>query len=162
MRHILTGALTALILASSGASAAETLAVFPVKLLDTSNEARDQRADHASRQTMMAEILAEGLPGEKTMIAPETVAQVCPQATPDCLFGVARDAGADQALFVSLQKASSLIITMYVSIVELDDGALVKYGDLSFRGDTDQSWQRAAEYVVKEMAAGAFDRATPK
>ena len=132
---------------------AETLAIFPVKLLDTSSEARDQSADHTRRQAMMGELFAEGLDVSSVRIEPEQVGADCVPETAECLFDVARDAGADQAMFVSIQKASSLIMNLFVTVADTDNGSVVWNNQLSFRGDTDESWRRAALFVVDELHA---------
>ena len=135
---------------------AETVAIFPVKLLDTSFEARDQEGEHVKRQEMMAEILASEIGAETLILTPEQVAQTCAPETADCLLQVAREAGADQALFVGIQKVSSLIIEMNVALVKAADGATVQTGELNFRGDNDNSWRRAAEYVSDQIRSGTL------
>ena len=155
MRPNLVMGLVAALLTTTPAMA-ETVAIFPVKLLDTSFEPRDQEGEHAARQQMMAEILASGMEGETTILTTDEVAQTCAPETVDCLLQVARDAGADHALFVGVQKVSSLIIEMNVALVDAADGATVQTGELNFRGDNDNSWRRAAEYVSDQLRGGTL------
>ena len=55
--------LAAAVLAGAGAVRADTLAVMPVKLLDSSQEARDQRAEHARRLATVGAALAADMKG---------------------------------------------------------------------------------------------------
>ena len=60
---IRTGMVVTAVLAGGGAVRADTLAVMPVKLLDTSQEVRDQTAEHARRLAMVGEALAGDMKG---------------------------------------------------------------------------------------------------
>lgn len=126
-------------------------AILPVKMLDTSHEARDQQAEHARRTAMMAEILAEELGGRP--VGADAVARACPRETAECLLGVVRAEGAERGLFVVVQKSSTLILNVFADLVDPASGEVVVHRDLNFRGDNDESWRRAARFLARELKA---------
>jgi hypothetical protein len=159
MRKAILAATLAALPAASPA-AAETIAVMPVKLLDTSQEVRDQSADHARRLDMVTAALAADLAGagpytDTIRVEAGTIAAACPRETAACLIGVARDAGADQALFTVVQKSSTLIMQVFAHVVDVRDNGLVVSRDLNFRGDTDESWMKMEGFLAHTIADGA-------
>lgn len=141
----------------AGPASAETLAVMPVKLLDTSQEVRDQSAEHARRLAMVGEALAEDMRGAgpytaTVLVSPDAVAAACPRPTAACLIEAARAAGGDHALFTIVQKSSTLIIQVFAHIVDVRDNALVASRDLSFRGDNDESWMKMESFLADTLA----------
>lgn len=140
-----------------GAARAETLAVLPVKLLDTSQEPRDQAAEHARRLAMVTDALVADLAGAgpyaaTVRVAPEAIAAACPRETAPCLLDAARATGADRALFVVVQKSSTLIMQVFAHVVDLGDDGLLLSRDLNFRGDTDESWMKMAGFLAHTLA----------
>lgn len=152
-----SGALALALAVPAGAAMAETLAVMPVKFLDTSQEVRDQRAEHARRLDMVGTALAADLDGvgpyTATILVPaDAVAAACPRETATCLVEVARGAGADHALFTVVQKSSTLIMQVFAHVVDVRDDALVVSRDLNFRGDTDESWMKMEAFLAGVVA----------
>ncbi|MCV2448615.1 DUF3280 domain-containing protein [Paracoccus sp. DMF] len=132
-----------------GMAQAEALLIAPVKLLDTSHEARDQTAEHARRQALLAEVLAAEM--SATLLPAEAVAEACPQETADCLVTLMRERGADRGLFIVVQKASTLILQVFASLVDLEAGKLITHEELNFRGDNDESWRRAGVFLARQL-----------
>lgn len=128
---------------------AEGLYILPVKLLDTSNEARDQSAEHARRLGLMAEVLAKELPAQP--IGAERIAASCAGEDPECLLGMLRDEGADRGLFIVVQKTSTLILQVFASVVDSRDQSLIAYREMNFRGDNDEAWRRAAVFLARDL-----------
>lgn len=150
-------ALAAATFAGGAGVRAETLAVMPVKLLDTSHEERDQSADHARRLEMVGAALAADMKDagpytDTVRLLPETVAAACPRETAACLIEAARAAGADRALFTVVQKSSTLIMQVFVHVVDVRDNALVTSRDLNFRGDTDEAWMKMESFLAHTLA----------
>jgi hypothetical protein len=144
-------------LLAAGAVRAETLVVMPVKLLDTSQEADDQRAAHERRLAMVGAALAADLRGgtfETTLLAdPAAIEATCPRPTAAaCLIGFARDLGGDKALFTVVQKTSTLILQVFAHVVDTGTTALVASRDLNFRGDTDEAWMRMEGFLAEQLA----------
>ena len=129
---------------------AADLALFPLKFLDTSHEAADQSADHARRLALMEESLAEALPGT-LRVEPGTIASGCAPETADCLLGIARAAGAREALFVVVHKSSTLIMQVFATRADAETGSVIASPTLNFRGDTDESWQRAGRFLADQL-----------
>lgn len=156
MRTIGAWALAASIgLAAPAALRAETVAILPLRLLDGSGAAHDPRAaqePHAADDARLAQFgaaLAEAL-GDATQIPPQALAGCRPQAT-DCLLDLARTCGADRALFVVIRKSATPILQVFATLVELADGRVRASPNLAFRGDSDESWRRAARFLARQL-----------
>lgn len=133
------------------AQAAE-LAILPVKLLDTSGEVKDQVAAHEARLDLFTEELLQQL-GTASRIPAADVAAACTPETSQCLLSLARGDGAGQALFVVVQKTSTLILQIFANLVDTESGELILSRDLNFRNDTDEAWRRAARFLSRQIAA---------
>lgn len=129
---------------------AEGTAIFPVKLLDSSNEVRDQHQDHDRRQALFAEILAQALP--RARLIDDAALDICQPQTAECLLALARDLPADEALFIVVQKTSTLILQVFAHRVDTATGDLLDSHELSFRGDNDEAWRRAARFLADQLA----------
>lgn len=130
---------------------ADGLAILPVKMLDTSHEAQDQRGDHTRRLELMRDVLAQELQGR--LIAPDAVAAACPRETAECLMAMLRKQKADQGLFIVVQKSSTLILQAFASLVDVPTGQLILHKELSFRGDNDEAWRRAGQFMATQFMA---------
>ena len=128
---------------------AQDLAIAPVKMLDTSREARDQRSDHDRRVALMETILADQL--SATLVSREEIAAACPRETTECLVAALRERGAERGLFIVVQKTSTLILQAFASLVDLEGERLVTHTELSFRGDNDEAWQKAAHFLAGKL-----------
>lgn len=128
---------------------AQDLAIAPVKMLDTSREVRDQRSDHDRRVALMETILADELSG--TLISREEIAAACPRETTECLVAALRGRGAERGLFIVVQKTSTLILQAFASLVDLEGERLVTHTELSFRGDNDEAWEKAAYFLSGKL-----------
>lgn len=146
MRHVPGILLLALMPLSAPA---ETVAILPVKLLDTSGEIRDQQRDHARRMTILADAMRAEL-GDSVMIPPEALAACRPQ-TSECLLDLAAGAGGDRALFVVAQKTSTLILQLFANLVDLGDNRVILSREMNFRGDNDEAWRRAGRFLGRQM-----------
>jgi hypothetical protein len=146
-----------LLLATGLGAQAATLAILPVKLLDTAREVRDQREAHAARitamdQTLGAALAAPGAFETVTLITAQDVARGCASETPECLIGLARARDADRALFAVVHKSSSLILQLFAQVLDVESEKVVSRRELSFRGDTDESWRRAGAFLAREVS----------
>ncbi|WP_020179266.1 DUF2380 domain-containing protein [Methylopila sp. M107] len=163
-RRLRAAVATAAFVAAVAAQAAEppprAIAVFPIKLLDTSAEPADQRSAHDQRLVAMAANLARdlGAPdafGASVVIRASEVSAACPTETPDCLAALAKQKGARYALFAVVHKSSTLIMQLFARVISLDDGRAALTRDLNFRGDTDESWRRAEDFLAAQIKAEA-------
>jgi Protein of unknown function (DUF2380) len=65
----------------------------------------------------------------------------------------ARTAGADYALLGVVQKMSTLVLWCRASLIDLATRKVVLDRWLTFRGDTDEAWRRAASFLTRELEA---------
>lgn len=70
-----------------------------------------------------------------------------------CIASVAEASGAERVLSLQVYRTSQLILWLYAALRDSEDMRVVYARQLSFRGDNDRSWRRAAEYLVEDMAA---------
>lgn len=141
----------------ASAEPSSTLAVLPIKLLDTSGEPRDQSAEHRQRLDAMAAELSHDLatagPYRTRPLAPADLRAACTEETPDCLLAVARACGADLVFVGVVHKSSTLIMQMWARIVRAGDGRVLFSRELNFRGDNDESWRRAEAFLIDQVRA---------
>ena len=159
-----TLALGAMLLATPAPADAEQPAVarVPIAIVDldyadTSGEARDQQAEHEARLRAFVAMLRADLEQDGRY---RTITIACRR--PPCtaqpsgaasLVEDARAAGARLLLYGGIQKMSTLIQHSKVQVVDVEANKLVFDRLISFRGDTDESWQRAARFLVRELKA---------
>jgi hypothetical protein len=148
--------------AEEGPRTGKRLLLLDFELIDTSNEPVDQRADHERRLAASRDAIASGLAARQTYeivdqrsIRPELDAllkQTYIRTCNGCELTLARKAGADLVLTGVVNKVSTLILSMGVSIARVSNGELIFHQGFDFRGDTDQSWARAAKFFTERIA----------
>jgi hypothetical protein len=142
-----------------GAARAEPtkVAVFDFELLDTSlqGEIDGPRSDERDRLQQVAEQVRKGLSqSEKYRLvdmAPVNAAAHDKnlQACGGCDVQLAQQLGADLAVTGVVQKVSNLILNMNIYIRDARTGRLVTAMSADLRGNTDESWSRAANYLLR-------------
>jgi hypothetical protein len=138
------------------------LLVLDFELIDTSNEPVDQSAEHAKRLARARDDIGAGLAArgvydvvERATIASDLDAilkQTYIRTCNGCELSLARKAGADFVLTGVVNKVSTLILSMGVSIARVSTGETIYHQGFDFRGDNDQSWARAAKFFVDRIA----------
>jgi hypothetical protein len=153
------GALAALLLLLPVSAQADPpkAAVFDFELLDTSLQGeidgprRDeqQRLIHASEQIRKG--LAESGKFSIVDIAPINAAAHASnlQACGGCDVDLAQKLGADLAITGVVQKVSNLILSLNIYLRDAHTGRLITSMSADFRGNTDESWQRTASYLLR-------------
>jgi hypothetical protein len=68
-----------------------------------------------------------------------------------CELEIARAAGADRVLLAWVQKTSNLILAMIVEVRDAETGEPVLARSVQLRGNTDQSWQRGIDFLVRRL-----------
>ena len=134
------------------AAPAPHLAVLDFAYLDTSGEVDDQSRAHAERLAALGQALRATLGTDGRF---RVVAVGAPQQDPcdsDCQLARARAAGAELLLVGAIQKVSTMASMMWIGAFDVATGRRVFYRNLTFRGDTDQAWQRAGDYLAREVA----------
>ena len=154
-----TAALAALMLLLPVSARADPpkAAVFDFELLDTSlqGEMDGPRRDEQQRLIRASEQIRKGLAesGKFTIldIAPVNAAAHAAnlQACGGCDVDLAQKLGADLAITGVVQKVSNLILSLNIYLRDARTGRLVASMSADFRGNTDESWQRTASYLLR-------------
>lgn len=128
--------------------------------LDTSGESSERTAAHAERVLAFAGILRDTLAEQGPF---EIVDLVCPSSPcsvsrvhQNRLMQAARDSGARVLIYGGIQKMSTLIQFGFVEAIDLNTGESIFSQAISFRGDTDEAFRRAALYVSKYLNDVSF------
>jgi Protein of unknown function (DUF2380) len=150
-------ALAALLAAAAPGAAAPKVAVFEFELLDTSLEGELQgpRADEQWRLSRLADTLREALAAsgryevvDITPVGAEARSKnlhTCGR----CDAQLAAAVGAELAITGTVQKVSNLILNMNIYVRDVRSSNLIRQMSADFRGNTDESWSRALDWLVR-------------
>jgi Protein of unknown function (DUF2380) len=138
-------------------AAPSLVAVFDFELIDTSlqGEVDGPRSDEQGRLMRAGDQVRKALAasGRFTVldIAPVNVAAHGSnlQACGGCEVALARQLGADLVITGTVQKVSNLILNINVYLRDVHTGQLVTAMSADMRGNTDESWTRAADYLLR-------------
>nr|WP_311538856.1 DUF3280 domain-containing protein [uncultured Bradyrhizobium sp.] len=144
---------------SAAAARAEPpkLAVFDLEMIDTSlqGEVNGPQADEQARLLRTGEQvrkeLAESGRFQVLDIAPVNAAAHGSnlQACGGCDVKLAGELGADLAITGVVQKVSNLILNINLYLRDVHTGQLVAAASADMRGNTDESWSRATDYLIR-------------
>ena len=121
--------------------------------VDTSGEVRDQLAEHELRLSVFMNTLKDDLAvsGKFRVIVPACRPDPCSRSGGSELLKAARAAGADFLLVGGIYKMSTLVQWASAEVIDLRSGQIVLDRLFTFRGDTDQAWRRAEEFISNEL-----------
>ena len=68
-----------------------------------------------------------------------------------CELDIARKAGADRILLAWVQKVSNLILNINIEVRDAETGKVVLAKSVDLRGNTDKSWQRGIDFMVRDI-----------
>jgi hypothetical protein len=133
------------------------LAVFDFELVDTSlqGEVNGPRTDEHDRLMRVGEQvrkdLAESGKFQLIDISPVNAAAHSSnlQACGGCDVQYAQKLGADLVITGVVQKVSNLILNINIYLRDVHTGRLVTSMSVDMRGNTDESWSRATNYLVR-------------
>ncbi|MGW9232479.1 DUF2380 domain-containing protein [Pseudorhizobium sp. NPDC055634] len=158
-RSAASGLAVSLAVLAAGALPDPAIAAEPVSLavagfdfVDTSGEARDQSADHDRRlaaleRTISGELSA--VPEVKAVAMDCVGACSVRKAGVEALSGRAVEAGATHLLIGEVRKMSTLVGGVKFAVIDLATNRATCDRFLSYRGDTDEAWSRAAAFTVQ-------------
>jgi len=160
----LTALALALFPAAAGAQE-RSAAVFDFELVDTSGgdplgaQDREHQARVAQTSERLRARLAESGRFRIVDIAPvATEARANNlQACGGCDVTLADRIGADVAITGSVHKVSNLILNMIIFVRDAKTGGAVAVAQADMRGDTDESWLRAVDWLVRNRLLAARD-----
>ncbi|MGK6314269.1 DUF2380 domain-containing protein [Neorhizobium sp. DT-125] len=139
----------------AGAAEPMTLAITDFDFRDTSGEVKDQSAEHAKRLKALGTTLQESLSASRRMnVVPLTCgAGKCTAGTAglETLSVQARNVGAGYLLIGEVQKLSTLVGGVKFAVLDLASNKPTCDRFLSYRGDTDEAWRRAAAFAAKDI-----------
>jgi hypothetical protein len=138
-------------------AAPSQVAVFDFELVDTSlqGEVDGPRSDEQVRLMRTGDQVRKALAdsGRFTVldIAPVNAAAHGSnlQACGGCEVAMARQLGADLVITGTVQKVSNLILNINFYLRDVHTGQLVTAMSADMRGNTDESWTRAADYLLR-------------
>jgi hypothetical protein len=138
-------------------SVAVPVAIIDFDYRDTSGEPRNQTAEHRALMAEFMNKLRKDLAAEGKF-SPVTIVCANPPCTagtmpPAALIAAAKEAGARLILYGGVHKMSTLIQWGKIQVVDLAADRLIDDKMLTFRGDTNEAWLRAEEFLVEEMRA---------
>ncbi|WP_163268772.1 DUF2380 domain-containing protein [Chelativorans alearense] len=146
----------------SGAAEPSALAITNFDFRDTSGEVRDQTAEHERRLGELDVALQKGLSGAERIKA---VSLTCRSARCtaravglDALSRQARKAGAKYLLIGEVHKMSTLVGWVKFAVLDLNSNKPTCDRFLSYRGDTDEAWRRAAAFAVRDIQMHCIPR----
>ena len=146
-----------LALPMSAWAAPRAVAVFDFELIDTSLEGATNgpRADEQARLARAGEQLRRRL-ADSGLFRLVDIAPVADaarnsnlQACGGCDVRLARQVGAELAITGTVQKVSNLILNLTVYVRDTNTGRPVAVMNADFRGNTDESWSRALDWLVR-------------
>lgn len=120
---------------------------------DTSGEVRDQTSDHDRRLAAFIEALKAEL-SKSGKFAMADVACADSQCRPDETVVKAKAEGARYVVFGGVQKTSSLVLWARFDVVDSTTSKVVLTRLITFRGDTDEAWFRAARFIGRAINGG--------
>lgn len=122
---------------------------------DPSGEPEDQRKVHAERLSRFKADLEAGLAesGKYRIVVVTCPSETCGASDAEAaeLATQAKEAGADLLLIGGIQKTSSLILWMKADVVDVKTNKTVFDKLITFRGDTDEAWVRAEEFLLRQL-----------
>lgn len=142
------------------AGEAVVLAVADFDYADSSHEVTDQSAVHTKRLQDFARLIRDEVSasGKYHVVALTCEKPPCSAGAMDAesLTEAARQSGARLLLYGGIHKMSTLIQMGKAQIVDLKTDGLVFDRNISFRGDDDEAWRRAAQFLAGEVEAYDF------
>jgi hypothetical protein len=66
---------------------------------------------------------------------------------------VARELGAEVAVFGTVNKVSTLILSMEIKVMSVESGKEITRGVADIRGDNDRAWLRGMQWLVQHRIA---------
>ena len=130
-----------------------TAVIFEFSNNDTSGEDSDRTARHAARVSSFDELLADSIAARGTV---RFVGVDCPQAPceagrmpVDEVFRMAQQAGARLLVHGGIHKMSTLVQFGALEVIDIESQKVVLKRTFSFRGDTDEAFRRAADFMAR-------------
>ena len=139
-----------------------TITVADFHYKDASGEVRDQSAEHKARVAHFAELVRENLSakGDYRVLPFDCPQHPCTpiRMGPDDFIAAARRTGAQFVVYGGILKVSTLIQNGLVEVVDLQNEKMILNRPVSFRGDNDEAYRRAAAFVGETVRDAMKER----
>jgi hypothetical protein len=158
------GALAIVCTLTSSAQSVEpvTLAIADFDYLDTSGETKDQAAAHAERLKSFTRLLGDELSaaGKYQIVALSCPKAPCSAGAMDAqsLTDAARQSGARLLLYGGIHKMSTLVQVGKAQVADLATDQVIYDRTITFRGDDDNAWKRASEFLAEDLVSKGLAR----
>ena len=132
------------------------IAVANFDFVDTSGEPRDQSREHQERLGAFSEYLRQQLTVGGARIVPLSCqSSQCTATDPgfEALSTMAKQSEASHLVIGIIKKTSTLIGWVEYSVLNVQDNRSVCGDLITYRGDTDESWRRAARFLAAQIAS---------
>jgi hypothetical protein len=133
------------------------LAIADFDYMDTSGETQDQAAAHAERLRNFTQLIDDQLSasGKYQVVALTCPKRPCSAGAMDAqsLTDAARQSGARLLLYGGIHKMSTLVQFGKAQIADLETDQVVYDRTISFRGDDDNAWKRASEFLAEDLVS---------
>jgi hypothetical protein len=139
--------------------AAETVAVFPFELLDSSQEGElilKVRPEETKRLALLREELQSrlGASSKFTIVDISKLDDEVKVAAPlfkcnGCEVDLAKKTGAKLAMLGLVQKFSDTLLAVNIQVIDAETGALKTSYSAGVQGNTDEAWLRGVSYIVR-------------
>ena len=147
------------------AAAKQAVAVFDFELIDTSldGEKNGPRADEQQRIELISNTLRSRLGANDKFqvvdIAPVNAKAhaVHLQECGGCDADLAAKVGGTLSITGTVQKVSNLILNMSIYVRDVASGRVVAAMNADMRGNTDESWSRTVDWLVRNRLLQALD-----
>ena len=127
------------------------IAVADFDNVDTAGEAADRTAQHAARVRDFSSLLRNGLAGAANykVVRLECDKPSCSVGSlgADALIAAARRSRARVLVYGGIHKMSTLLQFGEMQAVDLDRGQLLVRRSFTFRGDSDEAFRHAADFM---------------
>ena len=150
-RIIALAVLSAAVAVPVRSAAPLTIAVADFDYTDTSGEVNDQAAAHRARVAQFADLVREnlGARGDYQVLPLDCPEHPCTPINmrPDDFIATARRSGARFVVYGGIRKMSTLVQWGDFELLDLQGEKLLLQRTVSFRGDNDEAFRRAAAFV---------------
>jgi Protein of unknown function (DUF2380) len=158
--HFLTVAfLFALCGGSRAAEGVTPIAVLDLAYIDTSGEPKDQAAVHEKRAAdFVAGLKRDLTASDRYRIVPLTCGSTpcASDANSAEVQAAAQAAGAKLVVVGAVHKMSTLIEWVKIDVANTVENEIVFDKLITFRGDTDDAWERAERFSAREILNAAL------
>jgi hypothetical protein len=148
--------------ATSAAKPPGAIAIAGFDFIDTSAEVQDQRPEHERRLLEFGAALLQKLSALSFHAIPVSCGKpVCSVASlgPDGLVAAAKAQDAHYLVYGGVHKFSTLVQWMKIEMLDLQTGKVVASKLMTFRGDTDEAYRRAADFTMDDVLMGPLGEA---